>query len=471
MQDLSPSDILKVLCGQSIGRVIVPNVSSEHVRKRYATATYVRKREVLTRLAQVTLAGTRGPIAYVCREMGVGKSALKNWKKNAAKIFGMHIRKVRERRSIRPLGIGSHQAAEVELYVAFVWRVKFLRKRATMKWLQRKMRQVFRRRGETGHKASLGWCTRFRERFNIVNLRVNNKHRKSIQERLPEIQRFHRWLIYGLQRSAPQRCPIYGRFPPNLMWHMDQTPISFSGGSGSALCLKGHAPAIASRGGSADCKRMCTLQLCICAEPSLTGLIKLTIIFRGQGARLSQIERDCYANLPNVSVRFQKKAWADEPVMMSWLVEFRQALADAGYGEVLLGMDNHGSQQTPWCRTFMDTFSIVPAFTPADCTDCVSPVDHHVAVTLKNKIFAVKSEYEDKRAEEDEHFDWDESLCAADKRMLMAQWASKAWEDICLNHHHLLLTAFVRTGFLVAQDGTQNGLIELEKGGMGKYTF
>ena len=452
-------------------RLVVNYASSEHGRKRYRTETYERKRRVLTRLAEVIVAGCKWPIKFVCREMGVGGTAVRNWKRNAAKIFGGHIGKARERRSIRPLGVGSQVAAEVELYTAFVWRVKFLRKRATMKWLRRKMKQIFRRRGEPGHKASLGWCTRFRKRFNIVNLRVTNKHRQSIQERMPEIQKFHRWLIYGLQRSAPQRCPIYGRFPPHLMWHMDQTPISFSGGSRSALCPKGHAPAISSRGGSADCKRMCTLQLSICAEPSLTGLIKLTILFRGKGARLSQVERDCYANLPNVTVRFQKKAWADEPVMMNWLVEFRQALATAGYGEVLLGMDNHGSQQTPWCRTFMDTFGIVPAFTPANCTDCVSPVDHHVAVTLKNKIFALKSEYEDKRAEEDEHFDWDECLCAADKRMLMAQWASKAWEDICLNHHHLLLAAFVKTGFLLAKDGSQNGQVELEKGGLGNYTF
>jgi hypothetical protein len=49
-----------------------------------------------------------------------------------------------------------------------------------------------------------------------------NNHKESVEERLPAIRNFHRWLIYGLQRSAPQRCPKYGR-----MYHMDQVlPMS-----------------------------------------------------------------------------------------------------------------------------------------------------------------------------------------------------------------------------------------------------
>ena len=55
-------------------------------------------------------------------------------------------------------------------------------------------------------------------------------------------------------------------------------------------------------------------------------------------------------------------------------------------GEVLLGRDNHGSQRTPACETFMELFRIVAAFTPANCTDCYSPVDHHVGKLLKELI-------------------------------------------------------------------------------------
>ena len=35
-----------------------------------------------------------------------------------------------------------------------------------------------------------------------------------------QICNFHRWLLHDLQRSAPQRCPQYGRFPARFMFHM-----------------------------------------------------------------------------------------------------------------------------------------------------------------------------------------------------------------------------------------------------------
>ena len=66
-------------------RLVVNYASSEHGRKRYRTETYERKRRVLTRLAEVIVAGCKWPIKFVCREMGVGGTALRNWKRNAAR--------------------------------------------------------------------------------------------------------------------------------------------------------------------------------------------------------------------------------------------------------------------------------------------------------------------------------------------------------------------------------------------------
>jgi hypothetical protein len=132
-----------------------------------------------------------------------------------------------------------------------------------------------------------------------------------------------------------------------------------------------------------DGKRFCTLQITICADPTQQN-VKLEIIFTTAGERLSDEERQCYANLPNVVIRFQDSAWADERISMQYLETFRQATIDQG--EVLLGMDNHGAQSTPLCREFMAQMGIVPAYTPANCTDCVSPVDKNVAETLKKII-------------------------------------------------------------------------------------
>ena len=56
-------------------------------------------------------------------------------------------------------------------------------------------------------------------------------------------------------------------------------------------------------------KRFCTLHLAFRAEGTQP---KPTIIFRGQGKRLSQLEKEAWD--PRVIVMFQKKVWADRQV-------------------------------------------------------------------------------------------------------------------------------------------------------------
>ena len=190
--------------------------------------------------------------------------------------------------------------------------------------------------------------------------------------------------------------------------------------------------------------------------------MKLEIIFRGQGLRVSDDERAYYESLPNVNVRWQKKAWADEGYMVDYLVAFREATLDRG--EVLLGMDRHGSQKTPAIRTFYDLTGIVPAFTPANCTDCTSPVDKHVGQTLKVKIGRKYHEWL-----ETDINNFDKAPSKNLMRRLIAGWASEAWADLCANHQDLIRSAFVKTGFLVAKDGSENHMIELW-GSNGRYT-
>ena len=308
----------------------------------------------------------------------VPQATFSRWLRNPNVLStGSAVKRRKFTRSIRGVGIGVNVEAENMLYGRFVWRVKHLRKKVTSAWLQRQMRLIYRDNGQfdKSFKASYGWVTGFRKRYCIVDNAVTNKHKQSLISRLPLIQKFHRWLIYDLQRSMPCRCPKYGRFPPSLMWHMDQSPLPFSANQRRSLNVQGHALSI-SEGHSGASKRFCTLQITICADPTLLNLVNIEIIFRGQGTRLSERELDLYSTLPNVTIRFQRRAWADERIMQDYLINFRHTLASAGFGEVLLGMDNHGAQQTPWCRAFMEHFHIVPAFTPANCTDCVSPVDH-----------------------------------------------------------------------------------------------
>ena len=438
-----------------------PKISTPRKRVSY---TFKRKRDTLIELDSLSAGDGRVdfPALVLSRRTGISTSLLCKWMQNRLHIFTMasspgigKMRKYRQDGGLFPY-------CETAVYTKFLWRRRYLRLKTDRAWLRAKMQAIVdREHPGVVFVASQGWCSRFCKRWRISSQCRTNKHKASVLERLPQIRAFHQWLIYGLQRSGPQRCLKYGRFPPRRIYHLDQVPLPFSAGSKRTLNMIGEACEMMQPGGAGTTKRFCTLQVTICADPSKRP-IRLEIYFRGQGKRLTDEEKDFYASLPNnITVRFQKKAWCDERIAMEFLEAFREQTIDQG--EVLLGMDQHASQATPQCRTFMKLMDIVPAFTPANCTDCVSPVDHHVGQTLKLKI---AKRYNDTYALNRDSWELPKKeggLSDSKKRMLVAGWASEAWAEVCSDHQPLIRTAFVKTGFLLAKDGSENNLVELWK--------
>lgn len=455
----------------------VNDTTSMPVKVTRKSYTFFEKRNALMFYDELIRAGCYKPLAVLRHRTGRPESTLRDWIENRGEIFYMagksEYSNLRKKRHVP----AQYPEAEFQLYVRFIWRRTYQKRRVGYRWLRTNMRQILRESGidplATKFRASNSWCVGFCKRFEITKQCRTNKKTRSIKDRLEQIQGFHRFLIYGLQRSEPERCSKYGRFPPSRMFHMDQVPLPFSPNSRSTLNLKGKQCVIAEPAGDGG-KRFATLQVTICANPNQAP-INLEVYFRGSGKRLSLEELNFYENLPNVNVRFQPKAWADERICMDYLRYFREATARLNLGEVLLGMDNHGSQATPLCRSFMKNMGIVPAYTPANCTDCISPVDANIGVTIKN-IIARKYE-EEFDVNEDE---WllpkkEGGLGNKKKRMLVAKWASEAWAEFTdgTKYNHTVTSAFVKTGFLVAKDGSENHLIELHETEMpaGEYDF
>lgn len=442
---------------------------------RRKTYTFLQKRDVLFFYDELIREGHFNPVDVLAVRAGVPHSCIHDWIRDRAQIFHLagtdHYARKRKFR----IGVPEFPEAEFQLYLRFVWRRKHLKRRVGYKWIQRNMLELVRIHHHTQEaaefKAGNTWCRKWCRRWSVTNQCRTNTKTTSLQDRLPQIRRFHQFLIYGLQRSEPQRCPKYGRFPPSRMFHMDQVPLPFSPNTRKTMNPRGDQCVLAEPAGDGG-KRFATLQITICADPSQPP-VNIEIYFRGTGARLSEEERAHYENLPGVTVRFQPKAWADENICIQYLRAFRGQVADRG--EVMLGMDNHGSQRTELCRKFMEHFMIVPAYTPATCTDCISPVDRHVGQTIKEAIY---QKYED--AFDKDYDSWlldrsDGGLSSTKKRMLVATWTSEAWKAFTesAKSRRLVAGAFVKTGFLVAKDGSENSLIELHEKRMpaGTYDF
>ena len=79
---------------------------------------------------------------------------------------------------------------------------------------------------------------------------------------------------------------------------------------------------------------------------------------------------------------------------------------------------------------------MIPLFPTANCTGCISPVDHHIGRHIQ--IYMSRCYDAEVAANpgiwiasnEDQEIEDANSSSAMERRILMAQWLSKAWEDL-----------------------------------------
>ena len=116
-------------------------------------------------------------------------------------------------------------------------------------------------------------------------------------------------------------------------------------------------------------------------------VVRIALILRGTGRGIKQPELDFYSQLRHfLVVYFQPKAWADGHVMMRWAEQFEEDTAGCVQGEKILILDRHGPQMLAEFKAKMAMDDTFLAYTPPDCTDCVSPVDKNFSGNIKKII-------------------------------------------------------------------------------------
>lgn len=359
------------------------------------------------------------------------------------------------RRMRASVKLAQFPGVEDHLYQKFVYRRQYQGLVVHDDWLRREFKRCLAEiqpRGWEQTKASKGWCYNFCRRYDITDQAKTNKKKLPLSERLQAIQGFHGWFLYDLQWSGTERSAKYGRFPALLMFHCDQIPLPFVFGGRHSKNPRGTQCRVAQPGEGLD-KRQATLHLTIRAEGRQ--IVKPVLVFRGYGVRIPAEEIVQYPD--NIEVWWQPKAWVDSVTFRGLVKNFGESTAALReeHGEVMLAMDRLSGQVDPENQEALNKLNVYQVLTPANCTDVTAPVDHHVGANLKEKIGVMYDHWVEgwERAKEPE-------LSAGDRRLLLANWVSVAWDSIQENEH-LLRQAFVETGFLVAKDGSENHLIDM----------
>ena len=153
------------------------------------------------------------------------KKNISEWSSDRVKLFLARSFGYGNQRALVSFSKVRWEVQEDEVYMHFVIRRELEGLNTDDQWVKDKMDEMLVRDKPSGWEnfcASNGWVTGFKKRYRITHQCQTNKKHLNLQEKLPLVKMFHSWLIYTLQRSAPQRCPKYGRFPGRAMFHMDQ---------------------------------------------------------------------------------------------------------------------------------------------------------------------------------------------------------------------------------------------------------
>ena len=445
--------------------------------KRRYKYSFRRKRDLILDVMSLTKeygGNAKRARTVISHRTGVSASCLDKWVRGREFIFACaRTPRLGGKCRVRT-PMPQFPEAETMLYYRFIYRRRYQALRVTRRWLRINFKDI---RTNLGHDVdgwfpSNGWCSRFCKRWSITSQCRTNKKKFSIEERLPAIQAFHQYWIYGVQSSGVQTCPKYGRYKPSNIYSTDQVPLPFGSPCNRSLNEKGSKRGNRFVAASEDDKRFCTMNVTICAQADRQD-IPIEIIFKSnsKGERISTDEKQYFDQFPNVKVRWQASAWADEELCIDFIKDFRGRTLDKG--DVVLVMDQHSSQHTPLAKTIMHFLDILPIFTPANCTDCVSPVDRNVGQWIKQKVYILQED----ELSMPQNRDWSlptakGGLTASEKRKLTVKWVSQAWEEMVATRHHCINSAFVDSGVLVACDGSENHLIRLwPNAPYGMYNF
>ncbi|CAB1108959.1 unnamed protein product [Ectocarpus sp. CCAP 1310/34] len=195
----------------------------------------------------------RTPLLFFEDRLKIPYSNIVKWAKNEKELVAAAADDVKKSLLAKQQPKRWFPEAEKRLYKGFVERRKRKLKVSTL-WLTITFRKLVREMNPgdqraASFRASFRWARKWAKRHNLSNRRRTNLKNKSVEERFPKIQRFHRLFRELLQEPvryrAPDesdvsavttvaeresRVPRYGQFQLWERWNVDQVSLAFVNG-------------------------------------------------------------------------------------------------------------------------------------------------------------------------------------------------------------------------------------------------
>lgn len=319
--------------------------------------------------------------------------------------------RVAKLKTVRYLKLGSRAgkyAIEETSLIEELRRRRKVGKKVSGTWLKRQMKSELLKTSPNcpfrkAFRCSDGWLHKFCKRHSIAYRCKSNSKSMSITEREPYIARYFArreqkcttlqeggCTTYG-GLEGEEKKPIvfhekWGRHLPQYRLNTDQVPMPLCKAANKTWEFRGERDVRIGVGKGADEKRFCTLQ--VTARPVNDRQPRVTIVFRGGGKRLSNIEKASWD--PRCTVLFQGKAWMDESLCLAWAVTEVPSIIKDIVGnlneDIEWTFDNLHGQKTPkFIEALRTRAGAKVDMLPEGQTDLVQFIDANVGKTLKDR--------------------------------------------------------------------------------------
>ena len=296
---------------------------------------------------------------------------------------------------------------------------------------------------DTPLQFSDGWFLSFKRCHHTSLRQATNTYQKEPEYKRAAVQHFHRNIC---QRAAEgEQVGPLGQWSLCQIANMDQTPPPFSFYNGETYADKGEQSVWVWGGGSRLDKGQCTVQITLFSngEPH----VKPLVIFHGKGKQIAFTEQLKYDR--RVVVRFQPNTWCNGDIMNFWMKDcWKQACS----GNVHIVLDIHWGHKTEAIQDmFKAEYNTSITYVPGGCSSLVQPVDVSFNRPFKS---AVEQQATQHMQENLDSYVYGR-LNASARRVLMTEWVSQAWQDIC-SDKQMIIPSFKKCAISVPIDGSED---------------
>eukprot|EP00795_Rhopilema_esculentum_P014944 gene14944-biopygen848 len=444
--------------------------SSQHHREKKNRLSY--DTEFKLKVIEEAKKNQKNDVAF---KYNISKSMVSTWVKNEKKITDAAAHSHRKMmKKIRPST--RHKQVFVMLHEKFL-QARSKGMRISFAWLYanaRKINPEFDQSAQSDIKAiPKSAVFNFIRKYKIKLRRIQRKKRAEKTSFLPGMIGWHTTLREGLIKTGnakPSYDSKWGRFRPSKRFNVDQVPMPFAVDCKTTYEKhfprgeqRNHRTWVSTPGPGLD-KRQCTLQICFAAEGPP---VKIAIIFRGTGKRISQDEIQAYHK--DVDVYWQTNAWADINFSIDWvkrtLKPAVQNSSETGENEeFVLFCDNLSAQTNDLFLSKVRKLNGVVWFGLAGATDIWQPVDCGFGNMLKSLVRTLQDEW----LQSDENIDlWlgnsVEKLDVKKRRILITHWVGEAYNRLSSESYaSSRYRCFEKTGCLITADGSEDKKIQPE---------